>query len=133
MRLCACTFRRLAILGAALAATGCGGGIWLGIGDDPDDPPSVALVSDVDAAPPGGLVRLTAAASDDFGVDHVAFFRVDPTTGGATLLARVAGPPYRLDVAMPDTSAAAVEFFARAVDDVGQVGDSDVVSVAVLP
>ena len=115
----------------ALILSGCGGGIWFGVGDG-DDPPTVALAVNVTAARPGEAVQLVAAAGDDFAIDHVAFYVLDPATGGATLLARDSEAPYRVDVAMP-AALTDVRFFARAVDDVGQATDSAVVSVAVLP
>ena len=124
--------RRLLPALAALALAGCGGGVWFGVGDG-DDPPTVALAASVAAARPGELIQLVAAAGDDFAVDHVAFYELDRATGGATLLARDGVAPFRLDVAMPAVVTADVRFFARAVDDVGQATDSEVVSVAWVP
>jgi hypothetical protein len=121
--------RRRLLLALPLALAGCGGGVWWGIGGG-DDPPDVSLAADVGSARAGEIVRLVAAASDDFGIDRVDFLL--DAGGGATLLARVAVPPYRVDVVMPSTTAAEVLFFARAVDDVGQATDSQAVSVAVI-
>jgi hypothetical protein len=111
--------------------------VWLGVGIsdddfDGDDPPSVALAASVTAARAGEVVQLVAAASDDFGVSHVVFYRLDPA-GGATMLARDTAAPYALDVVMPVAAMSEVRFFAQAVDEVGHASDSAVVSVTVLP
>ncbi|MEW6706919.1 MAG: Ig-like domain-containing protein [Pseudomonadota bacterium] len=114
---------------AALALAACGGGVWLGFGDR-DDPPDVSLAAPPGAAP-GQTVRLAAAASDDFAVDYVAFYRFDDN-GNSVYLGRDESAPYDWDAVMPNTSADRVRFLARAVDDVGQWADSETVSVAVL-
>jgi hypothetical protein len=125
--------RPLLALLAALALSGCGGGVWFGIGDDldDDDAPTVALAASVAAARPGEVVQLVAAASDDFGVDHVAFYRLE-AAGGTTLLVRDTAAPYTLDV-LVQAGTAGTSYFARAVDDGGQASDSAVVSVTTLP
>lgn len=125
-------YPRVLPLAAVLALAGCGGGLWIGIGDDGfDDPPSVNLAASPDAARSGETVRLVAAASDDFGIDHVAFFRLD-SAGSALLLGTDSAAPYQLDAAMPTTSANVVQFFARAVDDRAQASDSALVGVTVI-
>ncbi|MED5620750.1 Ig-like domain-containing protein [Ideonella sp. BN130291] len=117
-------------LSAALALAACGGGLFIGVGEG-DEPPSVSLVASASSAGAGQTVRLAAAASDDFGIDHVSFYRVD--AGGAWVLLGSDGVgPFEWDAVMPATSAASVQFLARAVDGAGQVTDSDVVSVTVL-
>ena len=130
----------LAAPGLLLALAGCGGGFWFVAGDldadadgEGDDPPTVALAASPTQARPGEVVELVAAAGDDVAVDHVAFYRLDPANGGATLLARDAEAPYRIDVVMPFTALAEVGFFARAVDHMGQAADSAVVGVTALP
>ena len=122
-----------AALGSLLLGS-CGGGISVGFGccGDFDDPPSVSLVADVNAARAGEAVRLTAAASDDFGVDFVIFFRLE-SDGSATRLGSDGVGPFAWDAVMPSTTAGTVRFFAQAVDGAGQASDSAVVSVAVLP
>lgn len=122
--------RALAALLLALTA-GCGGGVFLGIGDVGDQPPSVALTSAVDEAPAGTVVRLAAAASDDFGVDSVAFYR-EEAAGPPTLLATDVRPPYQLDTTIPASGSGTVwRYFARAFDGAGQHGDSAVVDITV--
>ena len=122
---------RMSLLGC-LALAGCGGGVFLGFGSDNfDDPPSVNLAVSPNAAPAGALVRLAAAASDDFAVRRVEFYRLD-TDGRSLLLGSDRAFPYEIDAAIPNTLAADVQFFARAVDDAGQASDSALVSVAVL-
>jgi hypothetical protein len=121
------------MLSALLLAliAGCGGGVFLGIGDVGDQPPAVALTSSVAEAPAGTTVRLAAAASDDFGVDSVAFYREEPT-GPATLLATDVRPPYQVDTALPAGATGTVwRYFARAFDGAGQHGDSAAVEITV--
>jgi hypothetical protein len=97
-------------------------------GGDGDDPPSVNLAATVAAAAPGERIGLVAAASDDWRVDEVSFFRLE-TDGSATLLARDRSEPYTIETVMPGNVAAAVQFFARARDDAGQEQDSARVSI----
>lgn len=130
------TFRTvsgMALAAAGLALSACGGSVAIGFGYDGrnDRPPSASLAVSPDAAAPGQAVRLAAAASDDFGVDAVEFYRLD--AGGATLLAADGSAPYQIDTAVPSGAAGRVQFFARAIDGEGQRGDSAVVSVSVLP
>jgi hypothetical protein len=120
-----------ACLLSCLALAGCGGGIFLGFGDDFDDPPSVNLAVTPGVAGVGEIVRLVAAASDDFAVHEVAFFRLD-TDGRSQLLGSDRSFPYELDAAIPDTLTPTVQFFARAIDDIGQASDSALVAVTVL-
>jgi len=128
-------YPRVLPLAVVLALAGCGGGLWIGIGDDGfdgfDDPPSVNLAASPDAARAGDVVRLAAAASDDFAIDHVAFFRLE-SDGSSLLLGTDTSAPYQLDAAMPTTSATVVQFFARAVDDRNQASDSALVGVTVV-
>lgn len=126
--------RALAAAWLAALATGCTGSFYLGIGDDDyyydDLPPEVSVVASVDAAAPGAPLRLAAAASDDFGVDRVVFFRIE-RDGAVTTLATDRSPPWETDTVMPATAAAEVRFFARAIDGRGQATDSASVAVAV--
>ena len=136
------SFRRFLLVAPALllALAGCGGGFWFVSSDldadadgEGDDPPTVALAASPTQARPGEVVELVAAAGDDVAVDHVAFYRLDPANGGATLLERDAEAPYRIVVVMPLTALTEVGFFARAVDQLGQAADSAVVGVTALP
>ena len=119
-------------LAAAVSLAGCGGSLSLGFGGgDFDDPPRVSVASTLDAAPPGTVVRIVAAASDDYGVDRVEFFRLD-----GDLWVKVATDltdPYVIDVVLPADGRTELSMFARAVDDVGQSSDSAVVVVAITP
>ena len=120
-----------AVLFGLATLAGCGGGIYIGFGEDDDRAPLISLAVSTGAAAPGQTVTLMAAASDDHRVDRVEFFRID-TNGHAVALGSDGAAPYHFDTAMPDTSAGSVRYFARAVDDVGQFNDSPSVSVAVL-
>jgi hypothetical protein len=112
---------------AALAA--CGVGVSLGIGPN-DDPPSVSLAAAPQEAAPGERIGLVAAASDDYVVREVQFFRID--AGGDTLIGRDSSAPYAVETALPaGATSAAVRYFARAVDDAGQEADSQEVMVTV--
>ena len=121
-----------AAVAALVALAGCGGGVYIGYGNyDDDRAPLVSLAASTGAASPGQTVTLMAAASDDHRVDRVEFFRID-ANGNAVALGSDGSAPYHFDTRQPDTSAASVRYFARAVDDVGQYNDSPSVSVTVL-
>ena len=124
--------RRIALLlGAALA--GCGGGVYVGYGFDGsvDRAPAVALTASATEAVPGAIVRLAAAASDDFGVDHVDFLRRD-AAGHDTLLVADRTEPYQTDVTIPPSPAGSVlRYVARAVDAAGQSTTSAPVDITV--
>lgn len=119
------------VLCGALAA--CGGGIYVGfdLGGPNDRPPSVALTSNLSDAVAGATVRLAAAATDDFGVDQVAFYR-EEGNGAATLLGVDTAEPYQFDATIPISPVGTVwRYFARATDGVGQRTDSALVSITV--
>lgn len=123
----------IVLIATALAPAGCGGGLYLGfeLGGPDDRPPSVALSSAVDSAAAGDTARLAAAASDDFGVDSVAFYR-DEAGGTPTLLATDTRAPYQLDTVIPVSPAGTVwRYFARAFDSAGQQADSEAVTITV--
>jgi hypothetical protein len=117
----------LPLLAIALAA--CEAGLYFGIGPD-DDPPTVSLAATATSAAPGERIGLVAAASDDYRIDDVSFYRVE-SNGGNTLLARDSSEPYSVETLMPSGVTGTVSFFARARDDAGQERDSALVSVAV--
>ena len=93
-----------------------------------DDPPSVSLAAAPQEAAAGERIGLVAAASDDFVVREVLFFRVDGS--GDTLLGRDSSEPYAIETALP-SGVAGVRYFARAIDDAGQQADSAEVAVTV--
>ncbi len=115
-----------ASLCAALAA--CGVGLSVGIGPD-DDAPSVSLAAAPAEAAPGERIGLVAAASDDYVVREVLFYRVD--SGGDVLIGRDRSEPYALETSLPTDAGSQVRYFARAVDDAGQEADSREVVVSV--
>ena len=112
----------------------CGGGIYLGYDDrDLDDrPPSVSLAASPNSARAGATVTLVAAASDDRGIDSVAFYRLD-ASGNAVLLGSDGVAPYTWETTLPSNGQSSVSYLARATDSRGQRTDSAAVSVAVLP
>ncbi|MEX8494026.1 Ig-like domain-containing protein [Sphaerotilus sp.] len=122
----------LALVLSTAVLVGCGGGLyfgWAGGGYD-DLPPSVSLVTSVTSAKVGDPVRLSAAASDDYAVARVEFYRVE-STGTVTRLGTDTFVPYAWDTVQPDSPDGVVRYLARAVDDAGQVTDSAWVSVTV--
>lgn len=116
-----------ALLVGALA--GCNVGVSLGYGLDDDERPSVSLAAAPQEAAAGERIGLVAAASDDFAVREVLFFRVD--VAGDTLLGRDATEPYSFETALPNAPGTTVRYFARAADDAGQETDSQEVVVTV--
>lgn len=123
----------LGALGCALLLVACGGGLFLGfdLGGPGDQAPSVALSAAVNDAPAGATVRLAAAATDDFGVDAVSFYRQE-ATGPATLLGTDNVMPYQFDTVIPASPVGTVwRYFARAFDGAGQHNDSAVVEITV--
>ncbi len=126
-------FRRAAstwVLAIGLCA--CGGGLYLGIGGgDNDQPPTVALAASASEGLPGAVVRLVAAATDDFGVDQVTFLQRE-ANGTDTVLATDIAEPYQLDITLPSApSGTVLRYLARARDDVGQSRDSAVLEIIV--
>lgn len=126
--------RLAAIVATAPLLTSCGGGIYLGYdGRDFDDrPPSVELAAAPTSARAGATISLVAAASDDRGIDNVAFYRID-ASGNALLLGSDGVAPYTWDTTLPGTGQSSVSYLARATDGRGQRTDSAAVSVSVLP
>jgi hypothetical protein len=116
----------LLAMSAGISLTACGVGLSIGIGPD-DDPPSVSLAAAPSEAAPGERIGLVAAASDDYVVREVLFFRID--AGGDTLLGRDSSAPYAVETTLPASPVSAVRYFARAVDDAGQGADSQEVVV----
>jgi hypothetical protein len=119
---------RLLTIACAATLTACGVGVSLGIGPD-DDPPSISLAASPAEAAPGERIGLVAAASDDYVVREVLFFRVDPD--GDRLIGRDSSEPYALETSLPTDTGSEVRYFARAFDDAGQEADSREVTVSV--
>ena len=131
---------RAGLAGLALAVLGgCGGGIylewehgWIGWQDDWDRrAPDVSLVVSPTSAPAGATVTLSAAASDDQGIDEVIFYR--RSGSGSVLLGSVGRSPYTWSTVLPADASGSVGYFARAVDVVGRRTDSATVSVTLTP
>lgn len=122
----------LAAWTALFALAGCGGGVAIGFGGGTDfdaEPPSVSIASSAASVAAGQTVTLIAAASDDTGIDVVAFYRLDP--GEQKALGTLARPPYRLSVTAPDDGRTVMRVFARAIDVVGKRTDSAVLDIPV--
>lgn len=120
----------LALASAGLLLGGCGGGLYIELGGDVDQPPQVSLVASSGTATPGQTVRLAAAASDDHGVQRVQFFRFEPD-GSTTLLGTDSSAPFEWDVVVA-SAPGTQRFYARAVDGLGQVADSGTVTVTIV-
>lgn len=123
--------RGLPALLLAAGLPGCGGGLYLEIGDDDwvnDDPPQVSLVASAATASAGATVRLAAAATDDIAVDRVQFYRVE-RDGASTLLATDRSAPYEIDTVLPAGTGGQWRFFARATDGRGQSTDSAEITI----
>lgn len=103
---------QFASLLAAAALAGCGGGIYLGWGDDDFGPPSVNLAAAVASVPP----------ADENGIDEVALYRIDD--GRAVFVASDVSAPYEWDVLVPDDGRTTLRLFARATDGWGERADS---------
>lgn len=124
--------KRLAPLCATLLLAGCGGGLYLGWGDyDDDGAPSVSIATAQSSVPAGGVLRVVAAASDDSGIDEVAFYRLDG--GAAVRLGSDGSAPYEWNVVAPADGRSTLSVFARARDGAGNTADSSVLSVSVTP
>jgi hypothetical protein len=115
---------------AAMAATACGGGVYFGWGPDDDRPPSVSLSTAVTSAAPGQSIRFVAAATDDFGVDSVALWRIE-RDGSAGEVSSDSAWPWEFTTTVPADASGSVRYFARATDDVGQQSDTATVTVVV--
>lgn len=117
------------VAGMSLAA--CGGGIYLEFGDYDDLAPVVELSAASLSAPGGSSVRLAAAAADENGIDHVSFYRYDGNT--AVRLGSDSFSPYDWQLLVPDDGRGSVIVFARAVDEAGNVADSNLVAISITP
>jgi Bacterial Ig domain len=119
---------------AAVALAGCGGGFSLYIdGSDFDEywPPSVSLAAAQTTVLAGQTVRLVAAASDESGIDSVAFYRLDG--GTSVLLGSDGNEPFEWNAVAPADGRDTLVVFARATDNAGNRADSATVSIAISP
>lgn len=122
--------RRAAVVAAALLLGGCGGGVWVGIGDGFDDePPAVSITASSTSAPAGASLTLSAAAADENGIDEVVFYRIE-SGGQAQRLGSVLRPPYEWALVVP-ADRDVLHVFARAFDGTGQFGDSATLAITV--
>jgi hypothetical protein len=123
--------RRLVLL-SVLGLGACGGGFYLGYEYGFDDtPPSVSLAVASTSVRAGDVLQVSAAAADDYGIDSVAFYRLDGN--GAVLLGSDGREPYDWQVTVPSDGRTVLTLFARATDWDGNRADSVAVSVNVLP
>ena len=125
--------RLLATLAAAAALGGCGGGLYFNFGEFFGDgfAPDVSLASAQTSAAPGGRVHLVAAASDDSGIDDVAFYRADADAD--VRLGADGSAPYEWDAVVPAGASGTLQFFAVATDVAGNSTRSVPVVIFVAP
>lgn len=123
--------KRLAFLAATLLLAGCGGSLYIGWGDWDDGGPSVSITTAQTSVVAGGVLYVVAAASDDSGIDEVAFYRVDGSVD--TRLGSDGSPPYEWNVPVPADGRTSVTVFARARDGAGNTADSNRLTVPVTP
>ena len=125
--------RLLATLAAAAALGGCGGGLYFNFGEFFGDgfAPDVSLASAQTSAAPGGRVHLVAAASDDSGIDDVAFYRADADAD--VRLGADGSAPYEWDAVVPAGASGTLQFFAVATDVAGNSTRSAAVVIFVAP
>ena len=124
----------LAALAAAASLAACGGGIYVGWGDDDFDDfdPVVSVAAAAASVRAGESARFVAAASDENGIDEVAFYRLD-AGNSAVLIGRDTSVPYEMLVSAPADGRTSLSVFARATDRSGRQGDSAAVSIPVTP
>jgi hypothetical protein len=130
------SLRRCALVLCAVAAcalSACGGGFYFNFGSDlgfgDGSAPDVSLASASTSAAPGQSVHLVAAASDDVGIDSVAFYRVDADADIA--LGSDGSAPYEWDAPIPAGASGSLQFFAIATDVAGNTTRSASVVVFV--
>jgi predicted small lipoprotein YifL len=119
----------LALLAPVLAA--CGGGLYIGFGDDDFGPPSVSLAAAQTSVQAGETIRVVAAAADENGIDEVAFYRIDGNS--ALRLGSDGSAPYEWNLVVPDDGRTTLRLFARATDGWGERADSNELVLTVVP
>ena len=124
--------RTLVGFGVAAALTACGGGAFFGFGAVDDVPPAVSLATAVTTVQAGDSVRYVAAATDENGIDSVAFYRVE-SDGSETLLGSDTSEPYEWTATAPSDGRTSLGVFARATDTNGNETDSTTVTITVTP
>lgn len=122
----------LIALGTAAGLAACGGGFYLGVDYSYDNTdPSVSLAVGSTSVRAGDVLRISAAAVDDSGIDSVAFYRDDGS--GIVLLGSDGRAPYDWELTVPNDGRTVLTLFARATDWNGNRADSARVSVNVTP
>jgi len=124
--------RTLVGISVAAALTACGGGAFFGFGSVDDVPPAVSLATAVTTVQAGQTVRYVAAATDENGIDNVAFYQVE-SNGSETLLGRDSSEPYEWTATAPTDGRTSLAVFARATDNNGNETDSSTVTITVTP
>jgi len=115
---------------ALLALSACGGGFYVGSGHfDDGTAPTVSIESSVATVQAGQTLTLVASASDDQGIDNVAFYRVD--SSGNTQLGSDGSSPYQLTITAPNDGRTTLVVFARATDSAGNTTDSSTIAITV--
>ena len=121
------------ILGTlVLSLAACGGGLSIGFGSGFDDfAPAVSLATAASSVQAGQPVRYVAAATDENGIESVAFYRIDGD--GSTLLGSDGEFPYEWTATAPSDGRTSLSVFARATDNHGHQADSAIVTIPVTP
>lgn len=118
---------------AAALLAGCGGGLYLELGDDDwnDGAPSVGIATAATSVAAGGTLHVIAAAADDDGIEGVDFYRRDGSRW--TFVGSDGHAPYEAWVPVPADGRSRIEVYARATDRDGWEATSEVLQVPVMP
>ncbi|WP_130431429.1 hypothetical protein [Rivibacter subsaxonicus] len=120
----------LALHAGMLLLAGCGGGIDEWFSQSENEPPTIALAAAPTPVAPGQMLVLVAAASDDEGIDEVAFFRVE-ADGALTRLGADGEAPFLWTQEVASGATGTLRYQARATDTDGKSTDSLIVEVEV--
>jgi hypothetical protein len=132
-RACALALRTAATL-AVSVLMGCGGGISIGFGIGGEFDvfqPSVSIAAPLSSVQAGQAFTLVAAASDQSGIDEVAFYRLDGNV--QVRLGSDGSAPYEWLVVAPSDGRTTLQVFARAIDNAGNRADSQILTLSVTP